>query len=148
MSRMAQEFQRMVDALRRKAPPASREQERAKRRRTRAQVVADARVAVFALDARCICGSCPPADTDEMHEVVPRSKLRGRPPEEIFNTRNCDRLSRRCHQLVTGTLGKGQALRIAFLDRARGAMGRTELVWKDGRRVVHERTGRGQAWTR
>jgi 5-methylcytosine-specific restriction endonuclease McrA len=36
-----------------------------------------------------------------MHEIVPRSKTRGLPPEERFNLKNCIRLSRSCHRAVT-----------------------------------------------
>lgn len=35
-----------------------------------------------------------------MHEMVFRSQLRGRPPEEIFNTKNCLLLCLPCHAEV------------------------------------------------
>lgn|SRR5678810_523747 len=138
---MAQDFQRQMDDLWGHRKTVSRAVEKEERKKTRAQVVTETRARVFALDKACICGSCKPDATDEMHEVQSRAKLRGRPPEEIFNVENCVRLSRRCHRLVTGELGKGKGLRLKFLDK-RGAMGRVELVWNSGRRVVYVRSGR------
>lgn len=36
-----------------------------------------------------------------MHEMASRAQLRGKPPEEVFTTRNCLRLCRDCHHDVT-----------------------------------------------
>lgn len=38
-----------------------------------------------------------PKSTHEMHEDPPRSKTRGRPPEERFNSRVCMRICPICH---------------------------------------------------
>jgi hypothetical protein len=138
MSRMAQAFQRQLDELRGRQPQPSRKQEKAKKDRTEAEVKTDVRAAVFALDPQCICGQCRPRDTDEMHELVPRSKTRGLPPAERFNTRNCVRLSRSCHARVTGELGKGKSMTITCMDDAKGADGAL-LVAKDGDLVTYRR---------
>ena len=37
----------------------------------------------------------------EMHELKSRAQLRGRPPEEIFNTANAVALCSECHRRVT-----------------------------------------------
>ena len=36
-----------------------------------------------------------------MHEIRSRAQLRGKAPEEIFNSRNCVMLCHRCHVAVT-----------------------------------------------
>lgn len=142
MSRMTMEFQRMMDEMRKQRPQPSRQAEKVTERETKAAVIAATRQEVFRLDPACICGSCPPKATDEMHEVVPRSKLRGRHVAEIYNRRNCVRLSRECHALVTGVVGKGKGLHIKFRNKELGAMGPVRLKWKDGRRVIYQRKER------
>jgi hypothetical protein len=81
--------------------------------RKRAALIREVRAVVFELDKHCrVCfGSrvregirrgtyYGPAD-DQMHEIESRSALRGRPPEDIFNTVNCIRLCPICHEDVT-----------------------------------------------
>lgn len=65
-------------------------------------IKSETRALVFHLDPRCVVCFCEPSVDDEMHEVVPRSKTRGQPPECRFNRRICCRLCRQCHQSVTG----------------------------------------------
>lgn len=83
--------------------PTPRKVEKARKRRHAKTVRDAATAAVFARDWNCRC--CTRLFRDEKdgerHEIVFRSKLRGRPPEEIYNTRNCCRLCHDCHELVT-----------------------------------------------
>jgi len=139
MSKLTMEFQRQIDELYKTKSTPTREERKTAKKEIKRDVVADTRAKVWALDVACICGACRPASTDEMHEIKSRAQLRGRPAEEIFNVENCVRLSRKCHLLVTGTIGKGKALRIVCLDEALGAMGPVELTWKNGRCVVYQR---------
>lgn len=139
MSRMSMDFQRQMDELRKNQRTPTREERKGEKKAVKSHVIAQVRARVFELDRACICGKCKPSDKfDEMHEVVSRAQLRGRPPEDIFNVRNCVRLSRKCHLLVTGTIGKGKAITISFLDDAL-AMGRIKLTWKNGQEVVYHR---------
>ena len=141
MSRMSMEFQRMIDELRSKKSTPTRDEQKIVKRQTKADVIDVVRKQVFALDAACICGVCRPSKSDEMHEIVSRSALRGKRPEEVFSVRNCVRLSRKCHGLVTGQVGKGKALLVRCLDADLGAMGPVELTWrKTGKQVVYIRT--------
>src|SRR5689334_4166901 len=130
MSKLALGFQRQIDRLMGRESAPSIDAEKREKRLTRNGIIAFVRRQVFELDPKCICGECKSRPGDHMHEVVPRSALRGRPPEEIFNIKNCVRLSPKCHALVTGVIGLGKALKIVFLDPALGAMGPIELTWK------------------
>jgi hypothetical protein len=96
------------------------------KRATRRAVIAATRAKVWLRDGACRY-SRNASETDEMHEVVSRAKLRGRPPDEIFNTRNCLRLARAVHERVT----RGQ-LRIEFLDVARGCNASVEFHDQNG----------------
>lgn len=88
----------MVDALAFPKGPRRRD-ERVQRRRHRADIIREVRAQVMARDSACrVCGRTNGA---EMHELVPRSLLRGRPPEEVYTTVNCLRLCARCHGAVT-----------------------------------------------
>ena len=73
-----------------------------------------------------------------MHEIVPRSKTRGLPPEQRFSTANCVRLSQKCHHMVTGELGHGKRLKIDA-DAALGANGPVMLTWKTGKTKTYQR---------
>jgi len=85
----------------------------------RADIVRAVRLQVMQRDTACrVCGSTHGA---EMHELVPRSLLRGRPPEEIFTLTNCLRLCSRCHGQVTR-----HELTLVPVNAARGAEGRVE----------------------
>ena len=142
MSKLALEVERLVREMREGKTASSAPQEATKAARPRASarrarprrspakaakrakevaVIDAVRAEVFRLDRQCICGACLPSKTDEMHEIVPRSKTRGRPPEERFSVQNCVRLSRACHRKVTGDIG-GKKLEIECLS-PQGAMG-------------------------
>ena len=88
----------MVDALR--FPKGrTRAQDKQTKRVHRADLIRAVRLQVMQRDTSCrVCGSTNGA---EMHELVPRSLLRGRPPEDIYNLVNCLRLCSRCHGQVT-----------------------------------------------
>lgn len=143
MSRLALEVERLCKEIYAgKNQPAvkTRKQVKKAKRRTEAEVIAEVRGQVFELDAACICGKCRPSlKFDEMHEIVARSKTRGLPPEERFNVRNCVRLSRKCHAMVTGEIGHGKRLKLECLDAERGAMGPIRGTFKDGRTFTYQR---------
>lgn len=139
MSKLAQQVQRLVDELRQKTPEPSRAAVKRQKRETQAEVIIRVRAQVFLLDPACICGECRPSVKDEMNEVVPRSKTRGLPPEERFNSGNCIRMSRRCHRLFHGQLKTAKGLFVRFLDEQRKANGPIELRWKDGRTKIYQR---------
>jgi hypothetical protein len=139
MSKMTIEFQKMMDELRGKKPSLTIKQEKTEKRAGHRDVVSDVRAKVFELDRACICGKCPPSDTDEMHELESRAKTRGRPPEERFSTKNCVRLSRKCHLETTGDIGRGRTLDIQVLDPEKGADGKLMLMFKNGRLAFYER---------
>lgn len=101
----------------------TREKTKRAARQTQADVIREVREQVFERDKRCLCGACEPVDTDEMHEIVPRSKTRGLHPRRRFNKRNCVRLSRRCHADVTH-----HVLALEVFD-LRGAQSKV-LVWR------------------
>lgn len=133
MSNLAQSIQKATDARLGRAPVLSRKERKAKRDRDEAAVIARVRARVFELDRACICGRCGASSFDEMHEVVPRSKTRGLPPEQRFFVANCVRLSRACHAAVTGELGHGKRLTIECVPAG------FSLQWKDGRSLVYSR---------
>lgn len=139
MSKLAQEMQRLADEIFKRKTAPSREDRKDEKKKTQSAVITAVRASVFNLDKACLCGKCRPAETDEMHEVVPRSKTRGLPPEVRFSTLNCVRLSRRCHAKVTGELGHGKRLTITFADPSLGANGLVTLTWKDGKSKMYRR---------
>jgi hypothetical protein len=144
MSRLALEVERICKEIRtRKEQPAvlTRQREKAVKRKSAAAVISEVRAAVWVLDAACICGRCKPSKFDEMHELDARSKTRGRPPEDRFNVRNCVRLSRHCHAMVTGEVGHGKRLQLEVLDQTRGAMGPIRGVFKNGTVFTYQRKG-------
>lgn len=102
---------------------ASLEDERQARRMHEADVIAAVRLQVFARDRACRCGVCPPRRDDEMHELVPRSRTRGRPPEDRFNMRVCLRLSKEYHEAVTR-----HRVRIEVVNSEVGANGPVRVV--------------------
>ena len=70
------------------------------KRKHRRDVIRGARAQVMQRDRRCrVCGEA--AVRLEMHELKSRAQLRGRPPEEIFNTANALALCSECHRRVT-----------------------------------------------
>lgn len=80
--------------------PETRRTEKRRQRRHRHEVVRTVRAVVLARDQRCRSCGVRHA-TLEMHELRSRAQLRGRSPEDIFNTENCLMLCRQCHQRVT-----------------------------------------------
>ena len=92
--------------------------ERTAKRATENEVKAVTRALVFRLDPRCVVCLGPPSADDEMHEVIPRSKTRGRPPEERFNRQVCCRLCPSDHARVTAN-----GITMAFLDSDAGVDG-------------------------
>lgn len=97
-----------------------------------AAVIAATRAQVFDRDKACraCCGSRRCFLDDQMDEIVPRSKTRGLPPEERFNTRNCIRYCAWCHQDKTEN-----RLRATPVEPARGADGDV-MHEQDGKRWV------------
>jgi 5-methylcytosine-specific restriction endonuclease McrA len=105
--------------------PRSHRAEKRDRRAQRRAVIGAVRAELVNRDRRCrVCGGLFGwgEATAEMHELVPRSRLRGRSPEEIFNRQNCLLLHRRCHREVTE-----HRLILAPADASVGAEGRVEV---------------------
>jgi hypothetical protein len=106
-------------------------------------VVAAVRAEVFRLDTRCVVCLGPPTPDDAMHEVRPRSKTRGLPPAQRFNRQNCVRVhdgpGRSCHRWLTGDLGVGKAITMAFLDAEQGVDGGLLIQKADGTAVIYRR---------
>ena len=92
----------------------TRKQRYEAKRKHRADIIRAVRVAVMQRDTACrVCGSTRDA---EMHEIVPRSILRGRAPEAIYTLHNCLRLCAKCHGQITR-----HELSIVIVDPLRGA---------------------------
>lgn len=106
--------------------PTARSEEKAERHAHEVAVIKATREKVFARDRRCrACdGRRRNFLDDQMDEVVPRSKTRGLPPEERFNTRNCIRYCALCHQDKTE-----HRMRAEFVDPVLGADGEVRHVW-------------------
>lgn len=80
--------------------PRSHRLERAAKKAHRKRVIRQIREEVRQRDLRCRhCGGTE--GRLEMHELRSRARLRGKPPEEIFNRRNCLMLCSACHRAVT-----------------------------------------------
>lgn len=77
----------------------TRKAEKASKRQHRADLIRAVRVQVMQRDL--VCRVCSSTRDAEMHEIVPRSLLRGQPPEDIYTLANCLRLCSRCHGKVT-----------------------------------------------
>lgn len=92
----------------------TRKAEKATKRRHRADIIRETRLLVMQRDAACrVCGSTRDA---EMHEIVPRSLLRRKRPEDVYTTANCLRLCAKCHGQVTR-----HEIGIYVIDMLRGA---------------------------
>jgi hypothetical protein len=100
---------------------ATRKSEQRRKKKTRTELIAEVRRAVWKRDRVCRYTRQARPD-DEMHEIVSRAKLRGRPITELFSMSNCIRLSRDTHREVTE-----HRLRIEPLTTA-GADGLVEFV--------------------
>ena len=57
-----------------------------------------------------------------MHELRSRAQLRGKPPEEIFNTANCVMLCHDCHVEVTD-----HRIDLVPVDQDAGANGKLDV---------------------
>lgn len=97
----------------------TRAQDKQTKRVHRADHIRAIRLQVMQRDPACrVCHSTNGA---EMHELVPRSRLRGQPPEVIYTLVNCLRLCSRCHGLVTR-----HEVTLTPVTAAHGANGRVE----------------------
>lgn len=89
------------------------------KRKHRADIIRAVRLQVMQRDTSC--RSCGSTNGAEMHELTPRSLLRGQPPEDIYTLGNCLRLCSKCHGQVTR-----HELTLVAVTPARGADGRIE----------------------
>jgi 5-methylcytosine-specific restriction endonuclease McrA len=100
-------------------PKPSTKAVKAGQRKHRADIIRAVRLQVMQRDTSCrVCGSTNGA---EMHELRPRSLMRGQPPEDIYTLTNCLRLCSRCHGQVTR-----HELLLVAVTIARGADGRVQ----------------------
>ena len=83
------------------AKPEPRKAQKAREKRDRNAHIASVRRDVMLRDTQCRVCRQKPVTWLEMHEIVPRSRLGGKQPHEIFNTVNCIALCRDCHREVT-----------------------------------------------
>jgi hypothetical protein len=114
-------------------PKGNHKREKRQKRQQAREWIGVVRELVFRLDPRCVvCGGAPTAN-DEMHEIVPRSKTRGLPPEQRFNRGNCVRLHGHCHREVTEN-----RTRLTFLEPKLGVDGGL-LVRRGGRETFYFR---------
>jgi 5-methylcytosine-specific restriction endonuclease McrA len=86
--------------------PRSQRLERAAKKAHKKRIIRQVREVVRQRDPRCRhCRALPRVGGIEgrleMHELKSRARLRGKPPEEIFNRRNCLMLCSACHRAVT-----------------------------------------------
>ena len=84
--------------------PEPRRKAKARAKRGRAAWIADIRRQVWQR-SRGFCEWCPTwlgVHSGHLHEKVFRSRLRGRPVEEIVNLENCVRLCPDCHSEAHG----------------------------------------------
>ena len=81
--------------------PERRKTQKAREKRDRNAHIASVRRDVMQRDTRCRVCLKKPVTGLEMHEIVPRSRLGGKKPHEIFNTVNCIGLCTRCHRNIT-----------------------------------------------
>lgn len=80
--------------------PRSRKAEQRRQKAHRRTVIAAVRNELVHRDTRCrVCGDAfsEGLGAAQMHEVKSRARLRGRPPEDIFNTDNCILVCNECH---------------------------------------------------
>lgn len=114
-------------------PKGNHKREKRQKRKQAGEWIGVVRELVFRLDPCCaVCKGAARHD-DEMHEIVPRSKTRGLPPEQRFNRANCVRLHRGCHRDVTE-----KRTRMTFLDPKLGVDGGL-LVRREGRETFYFR---------
>jgi hypothetical protein len=99
------------------AKPEKRATTKAKRDKARAAHIAEIRRQVFARDKFCrICYRL----SQDMHEIVPRSKTRGLSNEIRFSLANCIGVCRECHERITRhqyeCSGDANRLTVTILD--------------------------------
>lgn len=102
----------------------SRPKTRKRKLRTNA-VIALCRTLVFDRDHACRRCLRRGRSDDQMHERDSRAKLRGRPTEEIFSTRNTIRVCPPCHQILTDSKET-----IEYSDEALGCNAPVRFVLK------------------
>jgi len=83
------------------AKPEPIKAQKARLKADRNALIASVRADVMQRDTRCRVCLKSGLTGLEMHEIVPRSRLGGKQPHEIFNTVNCIALCRHCHRDVT-----------------------------------------------
>jgi 5-methylcytosine-specific restriction endonuclease McrA len=84
------------------AKPEPRKAQKEREKADRNAHIASVRRDVMQRDTRCrVCMKSSLTGPLEMHEIVPRSRLGGKKPHEIFNTQNCIALCSYCHRDVT-----------------------------------------------
>ena len=81
--------------------PERRKTQKAREKADRNALIASVRADVMQRDTRCRVCLKSGLTGLEMHEIMPRSRLGGMKPHEIFNTVNCIALCRHCHRDVT-----------------------------------------------
>lgn len=125
----------------------SRKREKRDKKAIHRDTVAEVRAEVFRLDVVCAICLGKPHTTDEMNEVIARSKTRGLAPSMRFNRRNCVRLHRACHQQVTE-----HRIELGFVEPRLGVDGGlivqrvgqpTAVVYRRGAKPKHEPLGVG-----
>lgn len=89
--------------------------------------IAKVRAEVFQRDPCCRVSGLKSDAFDEMHEDPPRSKTRGLPIEQRFNTKICIRLNATIHRLVTE-----KKIQIVQVDPERGFNGPIRAVYVNG----------------
>jgi 5-methylcytosine-specific restriction endonuclease McrA len=99
------------------AKPIPIRQQKVLRRAQERAWIEQVRREVFRLDPVCVVCDVP-SPSDELHEVVPRSRTRGQPPDQRFSRQLCVRLCRICHRDVTE-----HRVELAFYDMALGVDG-------------------------
>jgi 5-methylcytosine-specific restriction endonuclease McrA len=72
------------------------------RKAHRKAVIRSVRDTVRQRDPRCrVCDQMPVTGRLEMHEIKSRAQMRGKSPEDTFNTQNCLMCCTACHREVT-----------------------------------------------
>jgi 5-methylcytosine-specific restriction endonuclease McrA len=102
--------------------PKSRKSEKRREKAHRNAVIAAVRSDVVRRDPRCRCCGDFLFNHGEMHELRSRAQLRGKLPEEIFNTANCVMLCHACHVEVTD-----HRIDLVPVDQDAGANGKLDV---------------------
>jgi len=102
--------------------PKPRKSEKRREKAHRNAVIAAVRADVVRRDPRCRCCGDFLFNHGEMHELRSRAQLRGKLPEEIFNTANCVMLCHACHVEVTD-----HRIDLVPVDQEAGANGKLDV---------------------